>query len=139
MSVLIQCDDFKLTLEEVKSLAEAACSVQGIEEQRVTVKCVTEEEIRRLNKEYRKKDNVTNVLTFSYGDNEHDVALCLEVAKREVDEKKIILRDYVALLLVHAFLHVCGMDHERSEEEAKEMEQKEKNILSKAGFKVNSL
>lgn len=138
MSVLIRCDNFCLTSEEVKSLAAAAYKSRGCENQRVTVRCVSEEEIRRLNKQYRKKDSVTNALTFSYGGKEHDVALCVAVAKKQAGERRVALHDYVALLLVHAFLHVCGMDHERSEKEAKEMEKKEKNILSKRGFEISN-
>ncbi len=137
MLVVIRCEDFCLTLEEVKGLVEVVYKGRGREEQNVTVKCVSEEEIRRLNKLYRKKDSVTNVLTFSYGGGDHDVALCVAVAKQEASAKKLMLRDYTALLLVHAFLHVCGMDHERSEKEAKEMEEEEKNILNKLGFKIS--
>jgi probable rRNA maturation factor len=140
MSTLITCDDFCLTSEEVENLAVATYKSRSCKDQKVAIKCVSKKEINRLNKQYRKKDNVTNVLTFSYGDEEHDVALCLAVAKREASERKIELRDYVALLLVHAFLHVCGMDHERSSEEQEEMEREEKKILSETGiFKSYSL
>jgi len=134
MSVLIRCEELCLTSEEVESLAAVVYKTRNLENQKITVKCVSEKEIRRLNKQYRMKDCATNILTFSYGNKEHDVALCRAIAKREAGERKAELRDYTAWLLVHAFLHVCGMDHERSDEEAGEMQAMENNILSEMGF-----
>lgn len=100
----------------------------------ITVRVVDEEESRRLNLQYRKKDTPTNVLTFSYGDATHDVALCMSVAQREANERGVVLRDYVALLLVHAFLHAVGMDHEQSAAAAEAMHAAEQVILKRAGF-----
>lgn len=121
-------------LPEISSkLWQAARAYRQFPDDRVNVRVVSTEEIRKLNKKYRGKDKATNVLTFSY-DKEHDIALCLDVAEREAEEKRVGERDYVAWLLVHAFLHATGLDHERSEEEAREMEQAERDILTRAGY-----
>lgn len=104
----------------------------------VSVRFVDEADSKRLNQEYRRMNSPTNVLTFSYGDV-HDIAVCLPVAKREASERGVALRDYVALLLVHAFLHAAGFDHERSEEDALLMRQAEQAILPRAGLAALSL
>jgi probable rRNA maturation factor len=65
---------------------------------------------------------------------EHDVALCLSVAEREAAERQVPVRDYAAVLLVHAFLHACGLDHERSEAEAEKMAEAERSALQRCGF-----
>jgi len=65
--------------------------------------------------------------------SEHDVALCLEVAEREASERGAELKDYVARLIVHAFLHATGMDHEQSEE-ARSMAKLERKVLDKCGY-----
>lgn len=116
---------------------EATRRYRNWPDDQVNVRVVSEDEIHALNKKYRGKDYVTNILTFSY-DHEHDVAVCLEVARQEAKERRVSERDYVAWLLVHAFLHATGMDHERSEEEARSMEKAEREILEQAGFPVIS-
>lgn len=119
-------------LEISSKLWQATRTYRDFPDDQVNVRVVSENEIRELNKKYRGKDKSTNVLTFNY-DGEHDIAVCLEVAQREAKEKGVSEWDYVAWLLVHAFLHATGMDHEKSEEEAREMEQAEREILTKAG------
>ena len=81
----------------------------------VTVTFVDETEIRRLNRMYRKKDKVTDVLSFPSGDAElshylGDVLICLDQAVRQAEgDLELELTD----LLVHGILHVLGYDHEK--------------------------
>lgn len=114
-------------------LWQAVRAYRNFPDHQVNVRVVSETEIRELNKKYRGKDYSTNVLTFSYGP-EHDIAVCLDMAQREASERGVEERDYVAWLLVHAFLHATGMDHTRSKEEARSMEKAEAEILTQAGF-----
>lgn len=118
--------------------------VRKFPDDQVNIKCVSPATMRTLNKRYRGKDAETNVLTFNYGPApgevaSHDIALCLPVAEREAGERGVALREYVALLLAHAFLHATGMDHEREDEEALHTRQMEKQILKSAGFPEASL
>jgi probable rRNA maturation factor len=103
----------------------------------VSVRPVSLEEITDLNARYRSKASPTNVLTFSYTDTvpyEHDIALCMDIATDEAKKRDIPLRDYVALLIVHAMLHAAGMDHEMSVEEDAKTRVLEQAILSECGF-----
>lgn len=103
----------------------------------VSVRPVSLEEITDLNSRYRSKRSPTNVLTFSYTDTvpyEHDIALCTEIATQEAKKRDIPLRDYVALLIVHAMLHATGMDHEKSAREDAKTRALEQEILSECGF-----
>ncbi len=119
---------------------KSATTLTAFPDEEVAMECVSIEEITRLNVQYRNKDAPTNVLTFSYGsDAEHDIALCMDVATEEAKERGITLRDYVALLVAHAFLHVCGVDHEESEEEALHMQTLERKILLSSGFVPQAL
>lgn len=134
MPVTIQSDDsFILTDQEVERLWKYTREATSFADDEVTVRCVSEVEIKGLNRQYRQQAKPTNVLTFSY-DNEHDVALCLPVAEQEAMEREVALRDYVALLLVHAFLHATGMDHEESPAAESETQELEKKILAQTGF-----
>ena len=115
----------------------------------VTVRCVSIEQMTQYNREHRGKDKPTNVLTFSYAvdsfgkgmisgiadmSTEHDIVLCGEVALTESQAVGMPLADYTALLLVHAFLHAVGWDHEASTEAADQTRQAEMAILSANGF-----
>jgi len=134
MPVEVQCENFPLLADEVGSIWQEVLRTQEHKDDEVTISCVSEEEVRRLNREYRQVDKATNVLTFSYGEGEHDVSLCLAVAEREAKRQSKPVRDYIALLLAHAFLHVAGLDHEESEQAARDMRAKEKLITAAAGF-----
>lgn len=136
------CDDSVCSGDVAQKLWDATClhlGYQGDQED-VSVACVDEAEMAKLNGQYRKKDAPTNVLTFSYEGTEgvhgvsHDIVLCLSVARREAKDRGMSESDYVALLLVHAFLHACGMDHENSEKEALETSEAERKILSDYGI-----
>lgn len=143
---IIKCSTLPLVQAEVDKLWQTVRGERNFPEEEVAIRCVTEKEIQELNIRYQRKDTPTNVLTFSYEKGEpaspvggHDIALCLTVAQREARERSRSSRDYVALLLVHAFLHVTGMDHERSAQEAKTTQELEVVILNKAGFASGSL
>ncbi len=122
-----------VSLEEVEQLWGAVRQRRGVADDVITVRVVTKEESQRLKREYKKIDEPTNVLTFSY-DAEHDIALCLAVAQEEAVERGVVLRDYVAWLLTHAYLHATGLDHEVSEVKAKEMRSLEQAVLRGSGF-----
>ncbi len=104
----------------------------------ITVRIVSEEEGRELNKSYRKKDYATNVLTFDYAQEPvvmADLVLCAPVVAREAKEQGKTLAAHYAHLLVHGTLHAQGWDHETSEADAEEMEAYEVAILAGLGLK----
>lgn len=103
--------------------------------------------IQPLNRQYRQKDNPTNVLSFPL---EHlnkgtvlpdfvpfllgDMIFSFDTIFQESQEQKIALQHHVAHLCVHSFLHLLGYDH-ISEEDAYEMEDLEIKILGKLGIR----
>ena len=103
----------------------------------ITVRIVGAEEGQQLNREYRKKDYATNVLTFDYTQEPvvtADLVLCAPVIEREAKEQNKSLEEHYAHMLVHGTLHAQGWDHETSEADAEEMEAYETAILQKLGF-----
>lgn len=121
----------------------AQAALQGDAE--VNVRFVGEEEGRRLNREFRGKDYATNVLTFSYGEDEMlavaesgapltgDLVLCVPVVVREATAQGKTLEAHFAHLVVHGMLHLQGYDH-LEDAEAERMEALEKQILSRLGY-----
>ena len=104
----------------------------------ITVRIVGAEEGQRLNREFRKKDYATNVLTFDYMQSPvvmADLVLCAPVVAQEAREQGKTLRAHYAHLLVHGALHAQGWDHETSEADAEAMEAHEIKIMQKLEFK----
>lgn len=103
----------------------------------ITVRIVDAEEGRALNRDYRKKDHATNVLTFDYETEPlvmADLVLCAPVVAQEAKEMNISLAQHYAHLLVHGTLHAQGWDHETSEVDAEAMEARETAILAGLGL-----
>jgi len=102
----------------------------------LTVRIVGTDEGRTLNRQFRRRDYATNVLTFDYQQRPvvmADLVLCAPVVEREAREQGIDLTAHYAHLLVHGALHAQGMDHERARE-AKAMQAREAQVLAALGF-----
>ena len=105
----------------------------------LTIRVVDEEESRQLNRRYRGKDKPTNVLSFSYGDDQlpdtidaghllGDLVICASVVSREAEESRQLLDDHWAHLTIHGVLHLLGYDHD-TPQHADEMESIEIQLL----------
>jgi probable rRNA maturation factor len=102
----------------------------------ITVRVVGEDEGRTLNRDYRRKDHATNVLTFDYGREPvvaADLVLCAPVVEREALEQGKAVQAHYAHLLVHGTLHAQGWDHARAAA-ARRMEAREREILLALGL-----
>lgn len=106
----------------------------------VSVLLADDEEIRRLNAEFRGKDSATNVLSFPAaeipGDPEPvlgDIVLAFETCLREAEAERKTIEAHLAHLVVHGVLHLTGFDHE-TEKEAEAMEGRERAILASLGI-----
>ncbi len=102
----------------------------------LTVRIVGTEEGQALNRDYRKKDYATNVLTFDYTQEPivtADLVLCAPVVAQEAKEQNKTLEEHYAHLLVHGTLHAQGWDHDE-EEDAQVMELRESDIMARLGF-----
>ena len=119
----------------IKNVLEKAGKVTGIENKEVAVVLVGENKIRNLNKRYRGKNRVTDVLSFAADDDKEelgDMVICIPRAKKQAREKHYPFEKELAMLLVHGFLHLLGYDHEKKKE-AEVMEGLEGKILNKLG------
>ena len=102
----------------------------------ITVRIVDASEGQALNRDYRKKDYATNVLTFDYTQEPvvtADLVLCAPVGAKEAEEQGKTLEEHYAHLLVHGALHAQGWDHDE-EEDAQVMELRESEIMARLGF-----
>lgn len=97
--------------------------------------------IKKLNREHRNKDKVTDVLSFPAHEDLRqarlvspqlflgDLAICHQQTKRQAKKFDITYLDEFIHLFFHGVLHLLGYDHEVSEKEEKLMEKWEKEAL----------
>lgn len=102
----------------------------------ICVLLTNDEQMQKLNKQYRGKDRPTNVLAFPAPDfpGEHlgDLALGYETCMQEIINKSISLEDHLCHLFIHGALHLVGYDH-KEQLEATEMERLESLVLLNLG------
>jgi probable rRNA maturation factor len=75
----------------------------------------TDKELRRLNRQFRKKDQATDVLSFPAVEPDGvlgDIAISFERAKHQAAEHRHAVGDEIGVLMLHGVLHLLGMDHE---------------------------
>lgn len=80
-------------------------------------------QIRRLNREYRGKDKVTDVLSFAPNEpgSLGELVLSMDVLKRQAIEHDMKFQDELGYMVLHGVLHLLGYDHENSEASARTM------------------
>ena len=95
---------------------------------------------RVLNRDWRKIDKSTNVLSFPQIEPftpleglVGDITLARETLAREAAEQGTPFADHFTHLVVHGFLHLLGYDH-MTEAEALQMEGLETQILKSLGI-----
>ena len=105
-----------------------------------SVTFVSDEEIEELNREYREKDEPTDILTFALSDGDEfpnpegekelgDVFISLESMRRNAGEFEVPEDEELERLLLHGLLHLAGMDHRSNDFSAEEMLLLQEKIL----------
>lgn len=124
--------------QKIEKALLAGLAVEGYTTQvEISLSFVDEEEIRTLNREYRNRDNITDVLSFPLEEdfpreNEllGDIVLCVKRAEEQAREYGHSTERELIYLSIHSLFHLLGYDH-MEEEEKKTMRQKEKDSLKK--------
>ena len=99
---------------------------------------VSEEDIAKMNLDYRQINRPTDVLSFINDEEDikslGDIFISLKQARKQALEYDHSYEREVGFLAVHGYLHLKGYDH-HSEDEEKEMIKAQKEILDKADLK----
>ncbi len=129
---------YDINREELVRLSGRLQEILGITPQVVSIILMTDEEMAFYNQTYRKKQGPTNVLSFP-ADKEldipgmqrelGDILIALETTEREAGQQQTTLHHRILELIIHGMLHLTGYDHERSEAEALEMWDREKELF----------
>jgi len=97
--------------------------------QTVSIAFVDSKTIRRHNRDYRGKNQITDVLSFIHNQDKilGEILICYDQAQAQAKEKGISTRQEVVLLITHGLLHLFGHDHKK-QDQAKKMKKLENKI-----------
>jgi probable rRNA maturation factor len=137
----VRLAQFVVRQSTLAHLAEHVLSAVGESRSELSLELIGDRRMRRLNREYRKKDRPTDVLAFPIREAVMprgmypvtqmlgDVVISLPTAVRQAKEAGRSIDDELVMLLVHGVLHLCGYDHERNPREAARMLRRERALF----------
>ena len=134
--------------QQIDSLLTFAKKKENINnDAELSVTFVDKDEIQNINKIYKDKDKVTDVISFALEEDEPDIEfneldiprvlgdiiICTDVAKEQAENYGHSFERELGYLALHGFLHLLGYDH-MNEEDEKEMFGRQDDILNAYGL-----
>ncbi|MEJ7433962.1 rRNA maturation RNase YbeY [Staphylococcus warneri] len=134
--------------EQIEKLLNFAKQEEQInEDAELSITFVDKSEIQEINKMYRDKDKVTDVISFALEEDEPDIdmsefniprvlgdiIICTDVAQEQSESYGHSFERELGFLALHGFLHLLGYDH-MNEEYEKEMFGRQDAILNAYGL-----
>ena len=136
--------DKEIDTKELASVIEFACKHLNIENPLLNIVIVDNEKIREINRKYRGKDAVTDVISFAFeevSDVKYDgvrflgeIYISYERCESQASDYGHSVRREFCYLAVHGLLHLLGYDHIK-EEDKKVMRALEEEILNEYDIK----
>ena len=114
----------KIDTQSWTSFAEKALDAIGKHGSSATVAFVSDRSIRKLNKQFRRIDKATDVLSFPADEetNLGDIAISLDRAAVQAKDNGLTFENEIAQLILHGLLHLSGYDHETDNGEMNRLE-----------------
>ena len=133
-------NDINVDEERLKLTCQQFMQESSVGDSELLIRLVSPLEIQVLNKEYRSKNQVTNVLSFQSDVPEEvgerilgDVDICVDVVREEAIVGGKTLSDQLSHMAIHGILHLIGHDH-TDLVSANKMELIEIDFLKKIGI-----
>jgi probable rRNA maturation factor len=117
----------------VRKAINAAADEISSPDGEVAVVLTDDAAIRKLNKQWRRIDKATNVLSFPAskgGPMMGDIVIAYETLARESRDEGKEFTHHLSHLAVHGFLHLMGYDHQ-NDSDAETMEELERAVLAR--------
>ena len=109
---------FKIDLARFRGLLRRLVRHYGLTKTEVALVFVDNRAIRKLNRDFRKKDAPTDVLSFAYGERGPDGIfylgdIIISAAKAHDASRRLghSLDRELEYLIIHGFLHLLGFEH----------------------------
>ena len=121
----------KINSKQWREFSERALQSLGGENQSAAIVFVADTAIKKLNRQFRGKNDVTDVLSFpsqaepfevENGSQLGEVVISVQRAATQAKEHGLSFPDEVRQLILHGLLHLCGYDHETDRGEMNRLE-----------------
>jgi len=116
----------KISVPRLRTFVDRLGNDLGVQDLAFSVVFVTDEKIRRYNRDYRRFDKATDVLSFR-GDAPYlgDIVISSETAQRQVENSRTLKFEMnLRRLILHGLLHLMGYDHETDNGEMRNIERR---------------
>jgi len=137
----------------IRKACNATLTFEGLEEpSEVDVTLVNDEEIKKMNSEFRSIDSATDVSSFPLHEKGNfqsdmgtgvimlgDIVISVEHAVAQAELYGHGLEREIAFLTVHSMLHLLGYDHVNGGLEQTIMREKEEAVLDALGLAINKV
>ena len=150
MNVNINYEDEAFQKEEYEQVIDRVCQEAAIvyslgKDAEISILLCHSDYIHKLNKEYRKIDRTTDVLSFALNEDQDvdydgpdadllgDIIINLEKVKEQAEEYGHSEERELAYLTIHGMLHILGYDHMEPDDKA-EMRKEEEFVLQRLGY-----
>ena len=136
-------------IEIIKKVLKKCFEIEKLENKNLYVNVVltNAKNIKSINKEHRGIDKETDVLSFPMFEKNEianldntnedilgDMVISIERVEEQAKEYGHSFERELAYMVVHSFYHLLGYDH-MTEEDKKEMREKEENVLGILGIR----
>lgn len=132
-------------MDLLKEIVSFTLKKEKVDKPIVNIILVDNKKIHEMNKQYRKIDRETDVISFALEDEESminassyrilgDIYISVDKAKAQAKEYGHSFKRELCFLAVHGLYHLLGYDHADKEEE-KIMFQKQEEVLNEFGIK----
>ena len=116
-----------------KIIGDALKIADGKKIKGISLVLINPREIKKINRQYRRKNETTDVLSFE-GLNE--IFICPFAVKKQAKRLKTSFGSELMRVLIHGILHLKGYEHEKSANAAERMKKTEEKILQKINGKA---
>ncbi|SRR6266849_10260980 len=122
----------------MRRAARTVLEGEGVKEAEVSLAFVDNPTIQHLNQRYLQHDEPTDVLSFPLSEPSArclagEIVIGAEVAKNQAASRGHDIQAELALYVIHGLLHLCNYE-DQTDDQAKEMRQREKHYLHLLGL-----
>ena len=131
-------------IDDIDNICKLTFNKLDVNNPILNILIVDNDKIKEINREYRNKDSVTDVISFAFEDYKDieyenfrflgEIYISLEKAKEQANEYGHSEQREICYLTVHGLLHLLGYDH-MNDEDKKIMRALEEEILNEYDVK----
>jgi len=125
MNIQIENKQTKIKIQrcKIRSTVRTLLNIMDCADKELSISFVDDKTIQQLNKNYLRRDNSTNVLSFSLQEGKFgninpnilgDIVISAETAQRDAAVGDLSLSEEIYFLIIHGLLHLLGFNHENT-------------------------